>query len=39
MGVKGAELILNMLNKGNGKEDKSIVFDPKLTIRESVREI
>jgi len=39
MGVKGAQLILSILNGNDEIEEESTVFDPKLTIRESVKEV
>lgn len=39
MGVRGAQLVLSILNGEEKKEEKSTVFDPRLTIRESVKEI
>ena len=38
MGVKGAELILDVLNDEEGTQEQSIVLEPTLTVRESVRE-
>jgi len=39
MGMKGAQLILSILNHKGEIDEELTVFDPKLTIRESVKEV